>query len=92
MLTIDVVNSKQQGPERNKIFQELVKKSKETSDLVLPGTSGKKFGRGKAPAKKGSTNDDEGDSDGGSMTNGNASGETLGPHLKGGNFCFVCLI
>ena len=62
-------------------FQELVKKSKETSDLILPGTSGKKFGRGKGPAKKGSTNDDdddEGGSDNGSMTNGNASGETNG--------------
>ena len=53
-----------------------MKKSKETSDLVLPGTSGKKFGKGKGPAKKGKGSDDEdGDNEGGSATNGDTSGE-----------------
>ena len=55
-------------------FQELVKKSKETSDLVIPGTSGKKFGKGKGPAKKSKGSDDDGDSDAGSTTNGDTSG------------------
>ena len=57
----------------------MVKKSKETSDLVIPGTSGKKFGKGQGPAKKskGSDDDDDGDSDAGSTTNGDTSGRYI---------------
>lgn len=59
-------------------LKELVKKSKETSDITLPGTSGKKFGKGKGPAKKGKGSDDEGsgDSDGGSMNGGPSTSST----------------
>ena len=59
-------------------FQELVKKSKETSDLVIPGTSGKKFGKGKGAAEKSKgSDDDDGDSDGGTTTNGDTSGRYI---------------
>lgn len=54
--------------------------------MVLPGTSGKKFGKGKMTTetvKQWSYDEDSGDGDGISTTNGNSSGKkSIRPHKK----------